>query len=223
MSYETTLAQSAATNFPSIFLPYLSVVVILLCIWCVVVVILRINTVGVNKLNLSLLIFCLTTIVVIGFGPETARDIFAAQDFNLSVLNLTNPDADEKDLDAVLDSAPSDDKKLLAFDIFSRTRPKQAIAYIQTNVRKLPQSIRDRELGLQAMQAARRKSKVIIDNPKTLESLIDLGEKDPFVAHLLQQGQFDTSKLTKTRINEILNKRGVLRDGDRIQLTHRED
>jgi len=175
MNHLPTLAQSAATNFPSILLPYLSVVVILLCIWCVIVIILRLKTIGVTKLNLSLLVFCFTTIVVIGFGPETAREIFAAQDFNLSVLNLTNPDADEKDLDAVLDSAPSDDKKLLAFDIFSRTRPDQAIAYIQNNVRKLPQNIRDRELGLQAMQAARRESKVILENSKTLESLIDLG------------------------------------------------
>lgn len=218
MSYETTLAQSAATNFPSIFLPYLSVVVILLCIWCVIVIILRLKTIGVTKLNLSLLVFCFTTIIVIGFGPETAREIFAAQDLNLSVLNLNNPDADEEDLDAILDSAASDDKKLLAFDIFSRTRPKQAIAYIQTNVRKLPQSIRDRELGLQAMQAARRESKVILENPKTLESLIDLGEKDPFVAHLLQQGKFDTSKLTKIRINEILRKQGARIEGEGIRI-----
>ncbi|MCH8822352.1 MAG: hypothetical protein IH984_02475 [Planctomycetes bacterium] len=218
MSYETTLAQSAATNFPSIFLPYLSVVVILLCIWCVIVIILRLKTIGVTKLNLSLLVFCFTTIIVIGFGPETAREIFAAQDLNLSVLNLNNPDADEEDLDAILDSAASDDKKLLAFDIFSRTRPKQAIAYIQTNVRKLPQNIRDRELGLQAMQAARRESKVILENSKTLESLIDLGEKDPFVAHLLQQGKFDTSKLTKKRINEILRKQGARIEGEGIRI-----
>lgn len=218
MNHLPTLAQSTATNFPSIFLPYLSVVVILLCIWCVVVVILRINTVGVNKLNLSLLIFCLTTIVVIGFGPETAREIFAAQDLNLSVLNLNNPDADEEDLDAIFDSAASDDKKLLAFDIFSRTRPDQAIAYIQTNVRKLPQSIRDREPGLQAMQAARRESKVIIDNSKTLKSLIDLGEKDPFVAHLLQQGKFDTSKFTKAQLNEILRKQGARIEGEGIRI-----
>ena len=218
MSYETTLAQSAATNFPSIFLPYLSVVVILLCIWCVIVIILRLKTIGVTKLNLSLLVFCFTTIIVIGFGPETAREIFAAQDLNLSVLNLNNPDADEEDLDAILDSAASDDKKLLAFDIFSRTRPKQAIAYIQTNVRKLPQNIRDRELGLQAMQAARRESKVILENSKTLESLIDLGEKDPFVAHLLQKGKFDTSKLTKKRINEILRKQGARIEGEGIRI-----
>lgn len=225
MSYFATLVKSSASSIPSTLMPYLAILIILVCMWCMIVIILRIKEVGVTKLNLVLIMVCLSTVIVLGFGAETAREIFAANDYIIAVLKLDDPDANTEDLAAALDSASSDEKKLLAFDIFSRTSPDQALAFLQANSEELPQNIRDRESRVLGLQAARivnlTDSIASLENPKALEGIITLGEKDPKIARFLRQGKFDTSKLTEAQLKEVLERRKARIENGGIHIKER--
>lgn len=221
MCNDITLAQSSATSIPSMLLPWLAVVLILVCLWCMIEVIRRIRTVGVTKFNLPLVIICLSTVLVLGFGAETTRDIFAAQEFLHALALLNHPEADDEDLTVAMESASSDEDKLLAFDIYSRDRPDAALKYLREKP-NLPPDIMQRETRLLASKAVGEASatsgNIQLDDPKTLEGLIDRGLRDPRVATLLEEGKFDTSGLEQDRLDRLLQRRGATRDGSRIRI-----
>lgn len=216
-----TVAQSSAGSIPSMLLPWLAVVLILVCLWCMVEVIRRIRTVGVTKFNLPLVVICLSTVLVLGFGAETTREIFAAQDFLRAIAFLDDLEADDEDLTAAMDSASSDEDKLLAFDVYSRVHPNEALKYLATQP-GIPGSVIKREGRLLAVAAAQHARsaprKVEIEDFKTLQGLIDLGRRDPQVATFLEQGKFDTSRLEQDKLDQLLERRGATRDGSRIRI-----
>lgn len=207
MYHITILAQSSAGSIPSMLLPWLAVVLIIVCLWCMVEVIRRIRKVGVTKFNLPLVVICLSTVLVLGFGAETAREIFAAQDFLRAIALLDDPEADDEDLTVAMDSAPSDEDKLLAFDIYSHDRPDAALKYLRGKP-NLPPEIMQRETRLLASKAVREASatsgNIQLNDPKTLEGLIDRGLRDPRVATFLEQGKFDTSRLEQDKLDQLL-------------------
>lgn len=223
MNHFANLALSAVAIIPIPIRPYLAIVVIIVCLLILGLIcsMLKNNKGNIGK-QFVMMSFLLSVIIVLGFGVDTLKEIFQVNDYFLAVLKLSVSDADEQDLEIALDSASTDEKKLLAFDIFSRSRPNQALTYLQANNSKLPQSILDRESRVLAFKAARNargtKPKIVLDNPKTLEGLLHLGSEDPQVARFLQQGKFDTSKFSETQLNEILRKQGARLEGGGIRI-----
>lgn len=219
MYHITLLAQSSAGSIPSMLLPWLAVVLILVCLWCMIEVIRRIRTEGVTKFNLSLVLICLSTVLVLGFGAETTREIFAAQDFLRAIALLDDPEADDEDLTVAMESAPSDGDKLLAFDIYSRHKPDAGLKYLRGR-RNLPPNIMQRKTKLLVSKAVQEASatsgNIRLNDPEILEGLIDRGLRDPRIATFLEEGKFDMSELEQRRIAEILRGRGFTRDGNRI-------
>ncbi len=221
MYHITILAQSSAGSIPSMLLPWLAVVLIIVCLWCMIEVIRRIRTVGVTKFNLPLVLICLSTVLVLGFGAETTREIFAAQNFLRAIALLDDPEADDEDLTVAMDSAASDEDKLLAFDIYSRDRPDAALKYLRAKP-NLPPEIMQRETKLLVSKAVQEagdtSGNIQLNDPKTLEGLLDRGLRDPRVATFLEQGRFDTSRFEPDKLDQLLRRRGATRDGRRIRI-----
>ena len=217
----TILAQSSAGSIPSMLLPWLAVVLILVCLWCMIEVIRRIRTGGVTKFNLPLLLICLSTVLVLGFGAETTREIFAAQDFLRAIALLDDPEADDEDLTGAMEGAASDEDKLLAFDVYSRNKPDAGLKYLREKP-NLPPVIMQCETKLLINKAVReasdRSGNIRLNDPKILEGLIDRGLRDPRVATFLEQGKFDISRLEQNRLDQLLQQRGATRDGSRIRI-----
>lgn len=221
MYHITIVAQSSAGSIPSMLLPWLAGALILVCLWCMVEVIRRIRKDGVTKFNLPLVLVCLSTVVFLGFGAEAVREIYAAQDFLRALAALNDPMADNEDLIAAMDRAPSDEDRLLAFDTYSRVRPHEALQYLRTQP-GIPKSVIQREGRLLAVLGAEKAldldpvGKIEVENFKMLQGLIDLGKRDPQVAAILKRRKFDTSKLRQDQLAEILRKHGAFHDGDGI-------
>ena len=221
MYHITILAQTSAGSIPSMLLPWLAVVLILVCLWCMIEVIRRIRKVGVTKFDLPLVLICLSTVLVLGFGAETAREIFAAQGFLRAIALLDDPEADDEDLTVAMDSAPSDEDKLLAFDIYSRNKPDAGLKYLREK-RNLPPDILKRKPKLEVSKAVREAidtlGNIQLDDPRILEGLINRGLRDPRVATFLEQGKFDTSRLEPDELDRLLQRHGATRDGRRIRI-----
>ncbi len=152
---------------------------------------------------------------------QELREFFAAQDFLRALALLDDPEADDGDLTVAMESAPSDEDKLLAFDVYSRDRPDAALKYLRGRP-NLPPDIMQRETKLLASKAVGEaiatSGTIRLNDPKTLEGLIDRGLRDPRIATFLEEGKFDTSRLEQDKLDQLLQRRGATRDGSRIRI-----
>lgn len=217
------VAQSSPTSIPTMLLPWLGVILILVCLWCMIEVIRRIRKVGVTKINLVLMIVCLSVIVFLGYGAQAVRDIFAGQELIRLVLGLSSVEATVEDLNVAVDQATSDDERLLAFDVFSQSRPRQALAWIDDPDNVLRRDhpnvlsrVKQRQPKLLARAAATNPRKVPLVDLDSFQGLANLAQTDRGVATMLRDGRFDVSALDQERLTEILGNLHAIRNGDRI-------
>lgn len=222
-------AQTSVGKIPSILLPWLAVVLVLVCLWCMIEVILRIRRVGVTKFNLPLVLICLSTVIFLGFGAGAVREIVAAQDFLRALAALSDPSAGTKELTDAMSRATDDDDRLLAFDVYGQAHPETALDWLRNpdnevlrerpNIKGTLQAREGRLLAARAAEQARFvPTPVPVEDFRTLEGLFKLADTVQPVRVLFAEGRFDTSTLDQERLDEILRQHDASRDGNRIRI-----
>ncbi|TDI53464.1 MAG: hypothetical protein E2O95_02880 [Acidobacteria bacterium] len=223
-------AQAPRGFLPDWLLPWLAVVLIVVCVGVIAIVAYRIYKDGLTVAHIALILLCLVTAVLLGFGAETAREILRTQEFMRLVLGLSSPDARIEDLERAIQNSPSEHDQLLAFDAYSRQHPEAALTWLQSPSAQLltarpsiDEIVNVRESRLTARvlseQARGGEGPVVVD-VAALGHLLDASRDNPEIRKFLSIGRFDVSSLDSQQFAELLRRHDAERRGDGIIVRH---